>query len=178
MKTASGWRPGEAGELCIRGPQVMAGYWQRPGETAKVMHGDDWLRTGDIAMMNEEGFFKIVDRKKDMIIVSGFNVYPNEIEDVLAAHDKVLEVAAIGVPHDKSGEVVKACVVKKDPGLTEDELRAYCKEHLTGYKCPKYYRVFRRAAQVQRRQDSAQGPACKGSKRPVQLTRPGQRGRV
>ncbi len=133
---------GEIGELCIRGPQVMAGYWQRPEETAKVMFEDDWLRTGDVAMMNEDGFFKIVDRKKDMIIVSGFNVYPNEIEDVLATHEKVLEVAAIGIPHEKSGEVVKACVVKKDASLSEAELRAFCKEHLTGYKCPKVYEFF------------------------------------
>lgn len=133
---------GETGELCIRGPQVMAGYWQRPEETDKVMFADGWLRTGDVAMMNEDGYFKIVDRKKDMIIVSGFNVYPNEIEDVLAAHEGVLEVAAIGIPHERSGEVVKACVVKKDNNLTEDELKAYCKENLTGYKCPKVYEFF------------------------------------
>lgn len=134
--------PGEVGELCIRGPQVMAGYWQRPEETEKVMFGDGWLRTGDVAMMNEDGFFKIVDRKKDMIIVSGFNVYPNEIEDVLAGHDKVLEVAAIGIPHEHSGEVVKACIVKKDANLTEAEVKAFCKENLTGYKCPKVIEFF------------------------------------
>ncbi|NRB72145.1 MAG: AMP-binding protein, partial [Xanthomonadales bacterium] len=105
------WQPvGEVGELCIRGPQVMAGYWQRPEETAKVLSEDGWLRTGDMACMDEHGFFKIVDRKKDMILVSGFNVYPNEIEDVIAAHEKVLEVAAIGVPHEHSGEIVKVCI--------------------------------------------------------------------
>lgn len=129
--------PGEAGELCIKGPQVMQGYWQRPEETAKVMTDDGFLRTGDIALMTEGGYFKIVDRKKDMILVSGFNVYPNEIEDVVAAHPGVLEVAAIGQDDEKSGEVVKICVVKKDPGLTEKDLKDYCKEHLTGYKVPR-----------------------------------------
>ncbi len=128
---------GEAGELCVKGPQVMQGYWHRPEETAKVMSEDGYLRTGDMAVMNEDGFFKIVDRKKDMILVSGFNVYPNEIEDVVVAHEKVLEVAAIGEPDEKSGEVVKICVVKKDPSLTEEELKAHCKELLTGYKVPK-----------------------------------------
>ena len=130
--------PNEVGELCIRGPQVMKGYWQRPDETAKVLTEDGWLRTGDVAMMTPEGFFKIVDRKKDMILVSGFNVFPNEIEDVVAHHPKVLEVAAVGVPDDKSTEAVKLFVVKSDPSLTEDEIRAYCKEELTGYKRPKY----------------------------------------
>ena len=129
--------PNTAGELCIKGPQVMEGYWQRPEETDKVMTPDGFLRTGDMAEMTAEGFFKIVDRKKDMILVSGFNVYPNEIEDVVAAHPKVLEVAAIGEPDEKSGEVVKICVVKKDPSLTEDELKAHCKEQLTGYKVPR-----------------------------------------
>ncbi len=129
--------PGESGELCIKGPQVMQGYWQRPEETAKVMTDDGYLRTGDMAVMTEDGFFKIVDRKKDMILVSGFNVYPNEIEDVVAAHPGVVEVAAIGQPDEKSGEVVKICVVKKDPELTEKALRDYCKEHLTGYKVPR-----------------------------------------
>ena len=128
---------GETGELCIRGPQVMQGYWQRPEETANVMTDDGCLRTGDMAMMTEQGYFKIVDRKKDMILVSGFNVYPNEIEDVVAMHPKVLEVAAIGIPDEKSGEIVKICVVKKDPSLTAEELKAHCKEQLTGYKVPK-----------------------------------------
>ena len=128
---------GEPGELCIKGPQVMKGYWQRPEETDKVMTDDGFLRTGDMAAMTEDGFFKIVDRKKDMILVSGFNVYPNEIEDVVAGHPKVLEVAAVGEPDDKSGEIVKICVVKKSEDLTADELKAYCKEHLTGYKVPK-----------------------------------------
>jgi len=129
---------GEVGELVIRGPQVMKGYWERPEETAKVITPDGWLRTGDVAMMTEDGFFKIVDRKKDMILVSGFNVYPNEIEDVLAHHPKVLEVAAIGVPDDKSTEAVKVFVVRRDPSLTEEELRAFCAEQLTGYKRPKH----------------------------------------
>jgi len=128
---------GEPGELVVRGPQVMKGYWQRPEETAKVITEDGWLRTGDVAMMTEDGFFKIVDRKKDMILVSGFNVFPNEIEDVVAMHPKVLEVAAIGKPDAKSGEIVKVFVVKSDPSLTEEELRAHCKEQLTGYKRPR-----------------------------------------
>jgi long-chain acyl-CoA synthetase len=129
---------GEVGELVVRGPQVMKGYWNRPEETAKVLTDDGWLRTGDIAMMTEDGFFKIVDRKKDMILVSGFNVFPNEIEDVVAHHPKVLEVAVIGVPDAKSTEAVKLFVVRSDPSLTEDEVRAYCAENLTGYKRPKY----------------------------------------
>jgi long-chain acyl-CoA synthetase len=128
---------GEVGELVIRGPQVMKGYWQRPEETAKVITDDGWLRTGDVAMMTEDGFFKIVDRKKDMILVSGFNVYPNEIEDVIAHHPKVLEVAVIGVPDAKSNEAVKVFIVKAEPSLTEDEVRAYCAEQLTGYKRPR-----------------------------------------
>jgi len=127
---------GEAGELCIRGPQVMKGYWQRPNATAEVQDG--WLHTGDIACMTQDGYFKIVDRKKDMILVSGFNVYPNEIEDVIAMHPKVLEVAAVGVADQKSGEVVSVFIVKKDPSLTEDEIKAFCKENLTGYKRPRY----------------------------------------
>ena len=129
---------GEVGELVVRGPQVMKGYWERPEETAKVLTDDGWLRTGDVAMMTPEGFFKIVDRKKDMILVSGFNVFPNEIEDVVAHHPKVLEVAAVGVPDEKSTEAVKLFVVKSDPSLTEEELRAYCKEELTGYKRPRH----------------------------------------
>ncbi|KDP83462.1 long-chain-fatty-acid--CoA ligase [Cupriavidus basilensis] len=129
---------GQPGEICIRGPQVMAGYWNRPDETAKVMTPDGFFKTGDIGVMDERGYTKIVDRKKDMILVSGFNVYPNEIEGVVAECPGVLEVAAVGVPDEHSGEVVKLFVVKKDPGLTEAELIAFCKERLTGYKRPKY----------------------------------------
>ena len=129
---------GQPGELCVRGPQVMKGYWNRPEETAKVMDLDCWLRTGDIARMDDEGLLYIVDRKKDMILVSGFNVYPNEIEDVVARHPGVLEVAAIGVPDEHSGEVVKLFVVKKDPALTEAALKQYCHDQLTGYKRPRY----------------------------------------
>jgi long-chain acyl-CoA synthetase len=133
---------GEAGELCIRGPQVMKGYWQRPEATAEVLDADGWLHTGDIACMTPKGYFKIVDRKKDMILVSGFNVYPNEIEDVIALHPKVLEVAAIGAPDQHSGEVVSIFVVRKDPSLDEEELKAYCKENLTGYKRPRYVKFM------------------------------------
>jgi long-chain acyl-CoA synthetase len=133
---------GETGELAVRGPQVMKGYWQRPEATAEVITEDGWLRTGDVALMTPDGFFRIVDRKKDMILVSGFNVYPNEIEDVVAHHPKVLEVAAIGVPDEKSGEAVKICVVKKDPSLTAEELKDYCKDNLTGYKRPRYIEFF------------------------------------
>ncbi|WP_410209820.1 long-chain-fatty-acid--CoA ligase [Aquirhabdus sp.] len=129
---------GERGEISIRGPQVMKGYWQRPDETAKVMTADGFFRTGDIGIMDERGYTKIVDRKKDMILVSGFNVYPAEIEEVITNHPKVLEAAAIGVPDDKSGEVPKLFVVKKDPSLTEAELKIYINENLTGYKRPKY----------------------------------------
>jgi long-chain acyl-CoA synthetase len=129
---------GEPGEIWIKGPQVMQGYYNKPDETAKVITVDGWLKTGDIAIFTEEGYFKIVDRKKDMILVSGFNVYPNEIEDVVASCPGVLEVAAIGIPDEKSGEVVKIFVVKKDQGLTEDAVMAYCKENLTGYKLPKH----------------------------------------
>ncbi|GAB4253037.1 MAG: long-chain-fatty-acid--CoA ligase FadD [Ekhidna sp.] len=128
---------GERGELCARGPQVFGGYWNRPEETNNCFH-DDWFKTGDIAVMNEKGFFKIVDRKKEMILVSGFNVYPNEIEDCIALHDKVLEVGAIGVPDEKSTEAVKVYIVKADQSLTEEEVRAHCEEHLTGYKRPKH----------------------------------------
>ncbi|WP_196137699.1 long-chain-fatty-acid--CoA ligase FadD [Aliikangiella sp. G2MR2-5] len=128
---------GEAGELWVRGPQVMQGYLERPEETAKVLTDDGWFATGDVACMDERGYFKIVDRKKDMILVSGFNVYPNEIEDVIAANEKVLEVAAIGIPSNSSGEVVKVFIVKKDPSLTEEELIDFCKANLTGYKVPK-----------------------------------------
>jgi len=129
---------GERGELCIRGPQVMKGYWNRPDETASVLV-DGWLHTGDIATMDPDGFFRIVDRKKDMILVSGFNVYPNEVEDVLAAHPKVLESAAISVPDDESGEAVKVFVVARDKSLKQEELEEWCKENLTGYKRPKHY---------------------------------------
>lgn len=130
---------GEVGEICIKGPQVMRGYWNRPDETAKVMTDDGYFRTGDIGQMDEKGYFKIVDRKKDMILVSGFNVYPNEIEDVIVTHPKVFEVAAVGVPDEKSGEAVKIFVVKKDESLTVDELKVFCKENLTGYKCPRHF---------------------------------------
>lgn len=128
---------GEPGEICARGPQVMNGYWLRPQETENVFF-DDWFRTGDIGVQDNEGFFKIVDRKKDMINVSGFNVYPNEIEDVVAGMDGVLEVAAIGVPDERSTEVVKLFVVKKDQSLSEEEIKAFCEENLTNYKRPKY----------------------------------------
>jgi long-chain acyl-CoA synthetase len=128
---------GESGELCIRGPQVMKGYWNRPEETAKVIDNQGFLATGDMAIITPEGFVKLVDRKKDMILVSGFNVYPNEIEDVVALHPGVLEVACIGVPDDKSGEVVKVFVVKKDPALTEADVLSHCRANLTGYKVPK-----------------------------------------
>ena len=128
---------GEVGEICIKGPQVMAGYWNRPDETAKVMTADGFFRSGDMGVMDEKGFTKIVDRKKDMILVSGFNVYPNELEEVVAQHPGVLEVAAIGVPDEHSGEVPKLFVVKKDPALTAEILLAYCKQNLTGYKRPK-----------------------------------------
>jgi long-chain acyl-CoA synthetase len=128
---------GTPGELAVRGPQVMTGYWQRDDETAKVMTLDGFFRTGDIATMDERGFFKIVDRKKDMILVSGFNVYPNEVEDVVAQMDGVLECAAVGVFDEHSGEAVKLVVVKDKPGITEQEVRAYCAQHLTGYKRPK-----------------------------------------
>ena len=127
---------GEVGELCIKGPQVMKGYWQRPGETAEAIDADGWLHTGDMARMDEQGFFYIVDRKKDMILVSGFNVYPNEIEDVLAAMPGILEVAAVGVPDEKSGEAVKVVIVRKDPKLTAEDVKAYAREQLTGYKRP------------------------------------------
>ncbi|MDQ2633330.1 MAG: long-chain fatty acid--CoA ligase [Pseudomonadota bacterium] len=130
--------PGEVGEICIRGPQVMAGYWNRPEETAKVMTSDGFFKSGDMGFMDEKGYTKIVDRKKDMILVSGFNVYPNEIEEVVALHPGVLEVAAIGVPNEHSGEAPKIFVVKKDPALTEEMLMAYCRENFTGYKRPRH----------------------------------------
>ena len=129
---------GEVGELCIKGPQVMRGYWQRPEDTAAAIDADGWLHTGDMARMDEGGFFYIVDRKKDMILVSGFNVYPNEIEDVIAMMPGVLEVAAVGVPDDKSGEAVKLVIVKKDPSLTAEQVKAHARNELTGYKQPRY----------------------------------------
>ena len=128
--------PNQVGEIQIKGPQVMKGYYNRPEETAKTIT-DGWLSTGDMGQMSEDGFFQIVDRKKDMILVSGFNVYPNEIEEVVASHPKVLECAAIGLPDEKSGEIVKLFVVKKDASLTEKEMIAFCRENLTGYKVPK-----------------------------------------
>jgi len=128
---------GEVGEIQVRGPQVMKGYYNKPEETAKAITADGWLNTGDIGQLSEEGYLSIVDRKKDMIIVSGFNVYPNEIEDVVSMHPKVLESAAIGIESEKSGECVKVFVVKKDKSLTKDELVQHCRENLTGYKVPK-----------------------------------------
>ena len=129
---------GQVGEIAIRGPQVMAGYWNRPDETAKVMTPDGFFKTGDVGIMDDNGYVKIVDRKKDMILVSGFNVYPNELEGVIAAHPGVLECAVIGVPDEHSGEAVKVFVVRKDPNLTVQQLMDYCKQQLTGYKKPKY----------------------------------------
>ena len=129
--------PGEVGEICVRGPQVMKGYWNNPEETAKAFTADGWLRSGDMGFMDERGFIKLVDRKKDMILVSGFNVYPNEIEDVVMTHPGVLEVAAIGVPDERSGEAVKLVVVKKDPALNAEELIEHSRKSLAGYKVPK-----------------------------------------
>ena len=128
----------EVGEICLRGPQVMAGYWKRPEETALVFTRDGWLRTGDMGFMDELGNFKVTDRKKDMIVVSGFKVFPNQIEDVVAMLPGVAEVAAIGVPDERSGEAVKIVVVRNDPGLTEQALLAHCRLHLTGYKIPRF----------------------------------------
>jgi len=135
---------GESGEICIRGPQVMVGYWNRPDETAKVMSPDGYFRSGDIGVMQPDGQVRIVDRMKDMVLVSGFNVYPNEVEDVIATHPGVLESAVVGLPDEHSGEAVTAFVVRRDPALTADELRAFCKESLTGYKVPK--QIFFREA--------------------------------
>ena len=130
---------GEIGEICISGPQVMQGYWKRPDETAKVMAADGAFKSGDIGVMDERGYIKIVDRKKDMILVSGFNVYPNEIEEVVSACPGVMDCCAVGIPDEKSGEVPKVFVVKKDPALTEQALVDYCRKNLTGYKMPKYF---------------------------------------
>jgi len=129
---------GEPGEIAIRGPQVMAGYWQRPDETAKVMTADGYFKSGDVGVMDERGYIRIVDRKKDMIIVSGFNVYPNEVEGVIAMHPGVAECAAIGIPDERCGEAVKVFVVRREAGLTEDELMEWCRQQLTGYKKPRY----------------------------------------
>jgi len=128
---------GETGELCVRGPQVMKGYWQRPEDTAGVLSDNGWLKTGDVAQMDEQGFFRIVDRLKDMILVSGFNVFPNEIETVIAGHEGVLEVGVIGVSDPARGEIVKAVIVKKDPELDEAAIKEHCRESLTAYKVPK-----------------------------------------
>ena len=125
---------GEPGEIAIKGPQVMAGYWQRPDETAKVMTEDGYFKSGDIGVMDARGFFKIVDRKKDMVLVSGFNVYPNEVEEVVANCPGVLECAVVGVPDEKTGEAVKLVIVKKDPALTEAQVKEFCRHELTGYK--------------------------------------------
>ena len=144
-----------AGEIAIRGPQVMAGYWQRPDETAKVMTADGYFKTGDIGTVDERGYFKIVDRKKDMILVSGFNVYPNEVEDVVAQLPGVLECAVVGVPDEKTGEAVKLVIVKKDPELTEAEVREYCRSQPDGLQAAQGGRVPHRPAQDAGRQDPA-----------------------
>ena len=128
---------GQAGEIAIKGPQVMAGYWQRPDETAKAMTADGYFKTGDIGVTDERGYFRIVDRKKDMIIVSGFNVYPNEVEDVVSQLPGVLECAVVGVPDEKTGEGIKLVVVRKGDELTEEQIREFCRDNLTGYKRPR-----------------------------------------
>jgi long-chain acyl-CoA synthetase len=127
----------EPGEICVRGPNIMKGYWQRPDESKKVLTDDGWLMTGDVGQIEDDGRLRIVDRKKDMILVSGFNVYPNEVENIIAAHPGVLEVAVIGVPADATGEAVKAYVVKKDAGLTEKDIIDHCRKQLTAYKVPR-----------------------------------------
>ena len=128
---------GDRGEICVYGPQVMEGYWKRKSETDEIIK-DGWLYTGDIGVIDNDGFIKIVDRKKEMVLVSGFNVFPNEVEHVISSHPKVLEVGVIGVPDKKTTEAVKAVIVKKEDSLTEDEIKSFCKEKLTNYKCPKY----------------------------------------
>ena len=133
---------GESGELCVKGPQVMVGYWQRPDETALVFTSDGFLKTGDIARVDEKGFVYLVDRKKDMIVVSGFNVYPNEVEQVISMLPGVLEVGVVGVDDNDSGERVKACIVKRDPDLTAETVIAHCRQHLTGYKIPKIVEFY------------------------------------
>ena len=129
---------GKPGEICIRGPQVMSGYWNRPDETAKVMTPDGFFKSGDVGVMDERGYIRIVDRKKDMILISGFNVYPNEIEQVVGLHPGVLECAAVGIPDEKSGESVKLFIVKSDPTLSEDDISNYCRDNFTAYKRPRY----------------------------------------
>jgi long-chain acyl-CoA synthetase len=129
--------PGQPGEIAIKGPQVMAGYWQRPEETAKAMTPDGFFKSGDIGVMDDKGFFTIVDRKKDMILINGFNVYPSELEEVVSQLPGVRECACVGVPDEKTGEAVKLVVVKQDPNLSEAQIRAFCKDRLTGYKQPK-----------------------------------------
>lgn len=133
---------GTSGEVCIKGPQVTPGYWKRPDETALVFTKNGYLKTGDIGKMDEEGFIYLVDRKKDMLLVSGFNVYPNEVEQVISMHPGVLEVGVVGIVDKESGERVKACVVKKDPNLTAEQIIAYCREHLTAYKVPKVVEFY------------------------------------
>ncbi len=128
---------GEVGEICVRGPQVMLGYWNRPDETERAIMADGFFRTGDMGFMDENGFTKIVDRKKDMILVSGFNVYPNEIEEVAAEHPGIVESAAVGIPNEHSGEVVKLYVVRRDPNLTEEDVKSFCAQRLTNYKRPR-----------------------------------------
>jgi long-chain acyl-CoA synthetase len=130
---------GERGELCVKGPQVMRGYWQRPDDTRKSMTDDGYLRTGDVAVIQEDGYIRIVDRKKDMIIVSGFNVFPNEIEDAISGHPDVLECAAVGIPDEKSGEAVKVYLVASKEGVTAGELKEFCRERLTAYKVPRHF---------------------------------------
>ncbi|WP_269082591.1 AMP-binding enzyme [Chromobacterium subtsugae] len=129
---------GEAGEVCVRGPQIMAGYWQRPEDSAKAFHPDGFFATGDIGVRTADGMLKLVDRKKDMVLVSGFNVYPNEVEDVVARHPGVREIACVGVPDARSGEAVKIVVVRQEPALTVDERLRHCRDALTGYKVPRH----------------------------------------
>ena len=145
---------GEPGELCVRGPQVTTGYWQRDDETRQAFFPGGWFRTGDIARSDEQGYLFLLDRRKDMILVSGFNVFPNEIEDVVAMHEGVLEAAAVGIPDEKCGEAVKLVVVRKDPALTADDLRMHCRKLLTGYKQPKRHRIPRQPAKIRRGQGS------------------------
>ncbi|WP_157119040.1 AMP-binding protein, partial [Azohydromonas lata] len=157
---------GQPGEIAIRGPQLMAGYWQRPDETVKAMTADGFFRTGDIGTMDERGYFRIVDRKKDMILVSGFNVYPNEVEDVLTQLPGVLECAAVGVPDGRAGEAVKVFIVKKDPALTEEQVRGFCEANLTGYKRPKV---------VEFRSDLPKSPVGKVLRRELRDVQPPQK---
>ncbi len=164
---------GERGELCIRGPQVMPGYWRRPDETAKVMTADGFFKSGDIAIMEPDGMLRIVDRLKDMILVSGFNVYPNEVEAALIQHPKVKEVAVIGVPFPHSGEAPMAFVVARDPSLTAEELRHFAHELLTGYKVPRFYEFRDALPKTQCRQDPA--PRAEGGVRGARQMPPGRR---